>query len=58
MSDAEFSALWGDLDALPLVFKLDVLHWDSLRQDRLRYAIAAQGQTFWPLTMASDTRSA
>lgn len=58
MSDAEFSGLWDELDALPLVFKLDVLHWDRLNQEPLKQAVMTQGRVFWPLAGMSVTRSA
>jgi uncharacterized protein len=50
MSEREFSSLWNELDDLDLVFKLDVLHWDRLPQDRLKEKIAQEGRRFYPLT--------
>jgi uncharacterized protein len=49
MSDQEFSRLWNELDALPLVFKLDVLHWDRLGEQKLKENITRDGQLFYPL---------
>jgi proline iminopeptidase len=49
MSAGEFSKLWNEIDDLPLVFKLDLLHWDSLAPNRLREKIGEEGQRFYPL---------
>lgn len=49
MSDREFSTLWNEIDDLPLVFKLDLLHWDRLASDRLKEKIGEEGQRFYPL---------
>ncbi|MQA23228.1 nucleotidyltransferase domain-containing protein [Rugamonas rivuli] len=42
MKDRDFSSLWGELDDLPILFRLDVIHWDqvtnpSLKQDAQRH---------------------
>jgi len=47
MSDQAFSRLWNELDDLPLIFKMDVLHLDRLKQERLRASILADGQLFY-----------
>jgi proline iminopeptidase len=47
MNAATFNQLWNDLDELPLVFKLDVLHLDALNQAALKTRIEAEGQTFY-----------
>lgn len=47
MSEQEFSRLWNELDALELVFKLDVLHWDKLGQLKLKESIMTHGQYFY-----------
>lgn len=47
MSEQEFSRLWNELDALELVFKLDVLHWDKLVQPKLKESIMTHGQYFY-----------
>ena len=49
MSDREFAKLWNEIDDLPLVFKLDLLHWDRLAPDRLKEKIGEEGQRFYPL---------
>jgi predicted nucleotidyltransferase len=51
MDDQEFSRLWNELDALELVFKLDVLHLDKLGQQRLKDSIMTHGQYFYPRSM-------
>lgn len=59
LSDSRFSALWNELDALPLIFKLDVLHADRLPEGPLRQNILASGLRFFPPPSASgDERSA
>lgn len=50
MSDREFSRLWNEIDALPLVFKFDLVHWDRLPEERLKAKIHAEGERFYPLT--------
>ena len=50
MDDQEFSRLLNELDALDLVFKLDVLHVDKLGQQNLKDSIMKHGQIFFPLT--------
>ncbi|GFO64469.1 nucleotidyltransferase domain-containing protein [Geomonas paludis] len=49
MGSAEFSRLLDELDALDLVFKLDVLHFDTLPQPKLRKTIELHGKQFYPL---------
>lgn len=58
LSDARFSALWNEIDALPLVFKFDVLHVDRLPDGALRKNILADGLRFFPNpALAADERS-
>ena len=49
MTESEFSRLLDDLDALDLVFKLDVLHLDTLSQQKLRQSILTHGKLYYPL---------
>lgn len=49
MESAEFSRLLDELEALDLVFKLDVLHFDTLTQQKLRDAIKQHGKQFYPM---------
>jgi len=48
LSDNDFSRLWNEIDDLPLVFKVDFLHWDRLPQDRLKEKIKVEGKRFFP----------
>jgi predicted nucleotidyltransferase len=43
MSATRFASLWSELDDLPLIFKLDVLHWDTLDNTRLQQKIVEEG---------------
>lgn len=43
MSEARFAQLWCDIDDLPLIFKVDCLHWDRLGNLRLKEKILAEG---------------
>jgi proline iminopeptidase len=47
MSDQGFGWLWGELDALPLVFKTDILHLDRLPPGPLKDKILHEGQCFY-----------
>lgn len=47
MSAARFTHLWNALDALPLVFKMDVLHWDTLGNQRLKDKIPTTGKLLY-----------
>ena len=46
MSSQEFSRLWNALDDLPLVFKLDVVHLQTLQNPQLLHAIHTEGIPF------------
>jgi len=48
MSAARFTQLWNALDVLPLVFKMDVLHWDTLGNQLLKDKIPATGKLIYP----------
>lgn len=54
MSDQRFTLLWGELDGLPLLFKMDVLHWDKLGNERLKSKIPGEGKVLYPLKCQSD----
>ncbi len=47
MTDAEFARLWNAIDDLPLVFKVDLLHWDRLANTRLKDKIPREGCLFY-----------
>ena len=48
LSDRDFSNLWNEIDDLPIVFKLDLLHWDRLGQTPLKNKIVQEGRRFYP----------
>jgi len=48
MSEAEFSALWQEIDDLPILFKIDFLHWDRLANTVLRDKIRREGRRIYP----------
>ncbi len=48
MDDARFAVLWVELDDLPIVFKLDVLHLQKVANPHLRARIVEEGVRFWP----------
>lgn len=43
MTNDRFTQLWSDIDALPLVFKVDLLHWDTLENPVLKEKIMCEG---------------
>ncbi|HSO80445.1 MAG TPA: nucleotidyltransferase domain-containing protein [Chromatiaceae bacterium] len=47
ITDAEFARLWNAIDDLPLVFKVDLLHWDRLANPRLKDKIPREGCLFY-----------
>ena len=49
MTGSEFSRLWNEVDALPLAFKFELLHWDTLAENRLKEKIREEGKRFHPL---------
>lgn len=49
MADDTFAQLWNAIDDLPLVFKVDLLHWDKLTDERLKTKILREGQLFYSL---------
>ncbi|GGD57790.1 nucleotidyltransferase domain-containing protein [Lacimicrobium alkaliphilum] len=56
LSEEDFTHLWNELDALPLAFKLDVLHLDTLTNTSLKQKILAEGTLFYQ--HSSQTTSA
>lgn len=48
MSQTRFAALWNELDDLPLVFTLDVVHWDTLSNACLKQRIVDEGIELMP----------
>jgi proline iminopeptidase len=47
MTTDRFTQLWNDIDALPLVFKIDLLHWDTLENPVLKEKIMSEGLLFY-----------
>ncbi|MBK5940965.1 nucleotidyltransferase family protein [Halochromatium roseum] len=47
MTDQDFARLWNEVDDLPLVFKVDLLHWDRLANQRLKAKILRDGRAFF-----------
>jgi predicted nucleotidyltransferase len=47
MSQREFSALWNELEDLPLVYTLDILHWNQLTQETLKVKILKEGKALY-----------
>jgi proline iminopeptidase len=47
MTDLEFAQLWNAIDDLPLVFKVDLLHWDRLANAPLKDKIRREGHPFY-----------
>ena len=50
MSDSEFSKLWNALDDLPHIFSLDVVHLQTLQNERLLHAILKESVSITPDT--------
>jgi len=48
MSEEEFSALWNEIDELPILFKIDLLHWDRLANLALKDKIRREGRCIYP----------
>lgn len=53
LSDQRFTVLWNELDDLPLVFKMDILHWDRLNNVRLQSKIISEGRELYPMLNGS-----
>lgn len=49
LSEPDFSKLWNEIDDLSLVFKLDLVHWDRLPEDRFKQKIRQEGKRFHPI---------
>lgn len=42
-----FTQLWNEIDALPLVFKVDCLHFEQLDNNVLKHKILDEGVVFY-----------
>lgn len=49
MTDGEFSILWSALDDLPILFKLDVVHFERVANHRLRENVLNEGVDLYAL---------
>lgn len=47
MSEEEFSRLWNEIDALPIVFKIDLVRLQALENGRLLENIRQHGQSIF-----------
>lgn len=47
MSEQCFTRLWNELDGLPLLFRMDVLHWDKLANERLKSKVSGEGKVLY-----------
>ena len=48
LTEQGFAALWNAVDDLPIVFKVDLLHWDRLSNQVLKEAASQQGLQVFP----------
>ncbi len=48
MTRQRFTELWSALEDLPLIFRLDVVHWDRLANHRLKQRIQREGREIYP----------
>lgn len=47
MDDKEFARLWNALDDLPIIYTMDIVHLQSLKNQRLLDAIHHDGRVLW-----------
>ncbi len=47
MTSTHFAQLFDAIEALPIAFKTDVVHWDSLSNADLKQNIIADHRVFW-----------
>lgn len=47
LNPERFTQLWDQLDSLPLVFKVDIIHWDKLENEKLKAKILTEGNTLY-----------
>nr|WP_307730296.1 nucleotidyltransferase domain-containing protein [Duganella violaceicalia] len=48
MSERDFGNLWNALDDLPILFRLDVIHWDHVTNDKLKQHARQHGALLYP----------
>lgn len=44
LTSQRFTQLWDQLDSLPLVFKMDIVHWNTLENEKLKLKIMQEGK--------------
>ena len=47
MTDSRFAALWVEVDELPIIFKIDMLHLERTGNPQLRTRILEEGVRFY-----------
>lgn len=47
LSAADFTKLWSEIDDLPIVFKVDCLHWDQLENLQLKEKVLQEGKIIY-----------
>ncbi|MEQ9107828.1 MAG: nucleotidyltransferase domain-containing protein [Limnobacter sp.] len=47
-----FTQLWNEIDALPMVFKVDCLHFEQLENDALKQKVLNEGVVFYQASSA------
>ena len=47
MTDSEFTTLWAHVDSVPIFFKIDLIHWNTLEKEALKQKILAEGHVFY-----------
>lgn len=57
MTERDFSRLWNALDDLPILFKLDVVHFEQVTNPALKNNILAHGKTLYRPAAHSVTSS-
>lgn len=50
LSDHEFTEIWNKIDDLPIIFKIDCLHWDRLSNESLKEKILKEGKVLFNQT--------
>ncbi len=47
LSGREFAQLWGEIDDLPIAFKMDLIHFDALENAEMRQHILRHGRVLY-----------
>jgi len=48
LSDKRYTQLWSEVEALPIAFGIDLLHWDQLGNPTLKDRILREGNALYP----------